>query len=540
MLRIDQLKLPIMRPEEQDAQLQQKILHLLRIPSDQLVEWRIVRRSLDARRGHEPQYVYVLDIVLKHEKKLRMPRGIHRQEPSKTLVFPQVGENLQKHPRPVVVGLGPAGMFCALMLARCGLKPLIIERGQPVEERSRTVEHFWNTGELHPSSNVQFGEGGAGTFSDGKLNTLIKDKEQIGQLVLREMVRAGAPEEILYVNKPHIGTDRLKQMVRHIREEILSLGGEIRFSTALKDLKVSETGALSGVYLCSGEDYEFVEASAVFLAIGHSARDTFSMLHNCGIPMEPKAFAMGLRVEHLQTWINEARYHEYADRLGVADYKVTHTASNGRGVYSFCMCPGGYVVSSASEEGGLVTNGMSNYAREGRNANSALIVTITPEDYASYAREDGPELAGMHFQRHFEQQAFALGGGRWQAPVQRVGDFHKRRCSTGLGQVSPTFTGGYVLADLHEILPEYMGQAIDEGLRQFGKQIQNFDHEDALLTGVESRTSSPVRILRSPQTGMSVVTGLYPVGEGAGYAGGIMSAAIDGVKAAHKYVSGLV
>lgn len=543
MLRIDQLKVSVDVPIDQ---LRGRIARLLKVDLNQILGYNVERRSLDARRGHEPQYVYVLAVEVKDEKKvlkkLRNPHGIHIQQTERGLQFPKMGEWLQNHPRPVVIGFGPAGMFCALMLARCGLQPIVIERGQPVEERTAAVEHFWKTGQLNPSSNVQFGEGGAGTFSDGKLNTLIKDKERIGHLVLEEMVKAGAPEEILYVNKPHIGTDKLKGMVRHIREEIRSLGGEVRFSTLMESLSYGDDGAVNGVWLqpAGAEEArkEFLEAEAVFLGIGHSARDTFSMLRDQKIHMEPKAFAMGVRVEHPQAWINEARYHEFADKLGAADYKVTHTASNGRGVYSFCMCPGGYVVASASEEGGLVTNGMSNFAREGRNANSALIVTVTPEDYEAYATETGDVLAGVRFQRELERRAFRLGGSNWKAPVQRVEDFHRHRATTALGCVEPTYTGGYTLADLHEILPLYMGEAIDEGLRAFGQKISCFDHGDALLTGIESRTSSPIRILRSAETGMSDTVGLYPIGEGAGYAGGIMSAAIDGVKAAHRYVSG--
>lgn len=539
MLRIDQLKAPIETPIDQ---LKGRIARLLKTDLAQVQGWTVVRRSLDARRGHEPQYVYVLDVELRDEKKvlkkLRSPHGIHVQQPEQGLVFPKMGEWLQNHPRPVVIGFGPAGMFCALMLARCGLQPIVIERGQPVEERTAAVQHFWKTGELNPMSNVQFGEGGAGTFSDGKLNTLIKDKERIGHFVLEEMVKAGAPEEILYVNKPHIGTDKLKGMVRHIREEIRSLGGEVRFSTLMESLRYDGEGAVNGVWISHEGQKECLETDAVFLGIGHSARDTFSMLHQQKVHMEPKAFAMGVRVEHPQSWINEARYHEFADKLGAADYKVTHTASNGRGVYSFCMCPGGYVVASASEEGGLVTNGMSNFAREGQNANSALIVTVSPEDYAAYAGFEGEVLAGVHFQRELERRAFRLGGSNWKAPVQRVEDFHLRRASTALGCVEPTYTGGYTLANLHEILPSYMGDAIDEGLRAFGQKISCFDHGDALLTGIESRTSSPIRILRSSETGMSETVGLYPIGEGAGYAGGIMSAAIDGVKAVQRYIHG--
>ena len=531
MIRIDQIKTSALETLDRN-----KIARFLHVPADQVKHFEIIRRSLDARRGHVPQYVYVVDVELKSCQKLRkMPQGVHIIEKKPVPATPDLSALLGEHHRPVVVGFGPAGMFCALTLARAGLKPIVLERGEPVEERTKKVQTFWQTGRLDTNSNVQFGEGGAGTFSDGKLNTLIKDKDQIGRRILKEMVRAGAPEEILYEAKPHIGTDKLRDMVRHIREEILSLGGEVRFGSRLEEL-VMENGALKGARLADGS---LVPAEALFLCIGHSARDTFEMLKKAGIPMQAKAFAMGVRVEHLQAWINEARYHEYADKLGPADYKVTHTASNGRGIYSFCMCPGGVVAASASEEGCLVTNGMSYYARDGVNANSALIVTVTPEDYVSYALGENDVLAGMRFQRDLEEKAFVLGGRNYHAPVQRVEDFHLRRASTGFGVVEPTFTGGVNPADLWEILPPYMSEALDEGLRAFDHKIHGFDHPDALLTGIESRTSSPVRILRDEASGQSVVRGLYPVGEGAGYAGGIMSAAIDGLRAAERYMASI-
>ncbi|MCR5005584.1 MAG: FAD-dependent oxidoreductase [Clostridiales bacterium] len=539
MIRIDQYKTPV-------GQLPttEEIARFLKIETQQIRSWNMVRRSLDARRGHEPQFVLVLDVEIAEEarylKRKKLPQGVHGKQEIPMFRPPYLGQRMAERPTPIVVGFGPAGLFCALMLARAGLKPLVIERGDPVEERSQQVERFWTAKTLDPDSNVQFGEGGAGTFSDGKLNTLIKDKEQLGRLVLTEMVKAGAPEEILYDAKPHIGTDRLQPMVRNIREEIRSLGGTVRFRTRLDGLRRTESGLLQADVTCCGRT-EALETDALFLCIGHSARDTFAMLEQSGIAMTAKAFAMGVRVEHLQSWIDQARYHGDADRLreivGAADYKVTHTASNGRGVYSFCMCPGGTVVASASEEGRLVTNGMSCYARDGKNANSALIVTVTPDDYAVFAQKENDVLAGVRMQQDLERRAFLLGGGAYQAPVQRVEDFHLRRASSSFGVVEPTYTAGVTPADLWEILPEFMGQALEEGLKAFDQSIQGFDHPDALLTGIESRTSSPVRILRDPETLMSSLKGLYPVGEGAGYAGGIMSAAIDGIKAARAYLT---
>ena len=539
MIRIDQFKTPVGKmPETAD------IARFLKLDPPQIISWTLIRRSLDARRGHEPQFVLVLDVEIENEarylQRKNKPQGVHQKEEAPFFTPPSLGQRVAERPTPVVVGLGPAGLFCGLMLARAGLKPLVIERGDAVEERTRSVETFWTKKQLDPDSNVQFGEGGAGTFSDGKLNTLIKDKEQLGRLVLTEMVKAGAPEEILYEAKPHIGTDRLQPMVRHIREEIRSLGGTVRFRTQLADLSQASDGNLRAEIASNGQT-ERIETDALFLCIGHSARDTFAMLEAQGIDMTPKAFAMGVRVEHLQSWIDQARYHDHADELrkqvGPADYKVTYTASNGRGVYSFCMCPGGTVVASASEEGRLVTNGMSRYARDGKNANSALIVTVTPEDYLTYAQKENDVLAGVHMQQDLERRAFLLGGGAYRAPVQRVEDFHLKRASRSFGVVEPTYTAGVTPQNLWEILPGFMGQALDEGLKAFDRSIHGFDHPDALLTGIESRTSSPVRILRDPVTLMSSMKGLYPVGEGAGYAGGIMSAAIDGVKAARAYLT---
>ena len=503
------------------------------------LSFEIVRRSLDARRGHTFHYVYIIDVTLAKEEKIykkgsRTHKNWQLLEKKPAYQMPQI----QQHPpmRPVVVGMGPAGLFCALLLARQGLRPLIIERGRPVEKRRLDTQRFFTKAQLDPDSNVQFGEGGAGTFSDGKLNTLVKDKSLRGRFVLEEFVKAGAPEDILYDAKPHVGTDRLQNVVRQMREELLSLGADIRFETRLEGLE-AEHDRITGVWLSHHGQRTLEKADALFLGIGHSARDTFQMLVDAGVHMTEKPFAMGLRIEHPQQMINQAQYREYAASpyLGAADYKLTYQASTGRGVYSFCMCPGGIVVAAASEPESVVTNGMSNYARDEQNSNSALLVTVTPEDYASYRPAAGV-LSGVFFQRELEKNAYHLGGSNYHAPVQCVGDFLQKKDSVSLGQVQPSFTGGTSFANLWDLLPEYMAASIAEGIQAFGQKLQGFDRPDAVLTGVESRSSSPVRIERD-ETFQSNLRGLYPIGEGAGYAGGIMSAAMDGMKAAEAYLA---
>lgn len=438
----------------------------------------------------------------------------------KNYQFPLPGTEKLEHV-PVIVGSGPAGLFCAWYLARAGYRPLVLERGQEAQKRKETVDRFWKDGVLDPDSNVQFGEGGAGTFSDGKLNTLVKDPNGRNHEVLKRFVEAGAPEEIVYQQKPHLGTDVLIGIVETMRHQIEEMGGSFRFETKVTDLCI-ENGRLTAVEV---NNEEKIPADACVLALGHSARDTFDMLHRRGVYMEPKSFAVGLRMEHPQKMINYDLYGEEENEfLGAASYKVTHTCENGRGVYSFCMCPGGYVVNASSEQGMLAVNGMSYQARDSKNANSALIVTVTPEDFP----EEGP-LGGIAFQRNLEKRAWEIGKGK--IPVQLFGDFKLHQKSSVFGEIEPQMKGAYVLADVRSILPKEIGDSIEEGVLAFGRKLKGFDRNDAILSGVESRTSSPVRIVRNRE-GYSNIEGIYPCGEGAGYAGGITSAAMDGIKTA--------
>lgn len=517
MLRLQQLKMPVQHTEQE---LRGKIIKTLRIHPEELIRYEIVKQSLDARGG-ELKYVYLVDAEVKREPTIlkKCPKQVSKAVRT-WYQFPAPGPERMKR-RPVIIGTGPAGLFCGLMLARAGYAPILLERGQCARERARTVERFWNTGILDTRSNVQFGEGGAGTFSDGKLNTLVKDPAGRNRKVLELFVEAGAPEKILYVNKPHLGTDVLIGIVTHMREEIIRLGGEVRFGCQVTDLKL-EAGAVRGVVI---RKQEFLEADQVVLAIGHSARDTFAMLKDHGILMQAKSFAVGVRMEHPQEMINRSQYGDpYPSCLPAAAYKVTRQTGGGRGVYSFCMCPGGYVVNASSEEGCLAVNGMSYQARDSRNANSAMIVTVTPEDFGS-----GDVLAGVEFQRRLERAAFALGGGK--IPVQLFGDFCQNRVSSTLGEVEPCVKGAYTFANVRAIFPEELSRALEEGILGCDALIRNFARADAVLSGVESRTSSPVRILRN-EGFESSIRGLYPCGEGAGYAGGITSAAMDGLKIA--------
>ena len=550
MLRVNQVKV---RPGHSDSDLKRSAAELLRVPKQDIMALKIIRQSVDARKKPEIWFRYSLDVTVRDEEK-----GLRRFRGKENLVcrtqqneyrFPEAGKARQTWPT-VIVGTGPAGLFCGYFLALHGYRPILLERGKCVEERCRDVEEFWEKGRLWTGSNVQFGEGGAGTFSDGKLNTLVKDRDGRNRVVLDTFVKFGAQERICYDAKPHIGTDVLLGVVKGMREEILRLGGQVHFESQVTDVEVKQ-GHITGVIVNGNWR---IDCRQLVLAIGHSARDTFAMLHKRQIPMEAKAFAVGLRVEHPQDMINENQYGA-ADpgSLGAASYKVAARAKNGRGVYSFCMCPGGYVVNASSEEGYTAVNGMSYSGRDGVNANSAVIVTVTPEDYG----ESGP-LAGIAFQRQLERKAYEIGGGR--IPVQRYEDFRRHVTGNdrdgnpdgmeirtryedndvvkrsgqreGLG-IIPQCKGGYQWADVDRILPEACNLAIVEGMEAFAAQIRGFNRPDACLSGVESRTSSPVRILRGEDM-QSKIRGLYPCGEGAGYAGGIMSAAMDGIRAAER------
>ena len=528
VIRISQIKLPVTHgPEE----LEKKAAKLLRLRPQEIVSLTIVRRSLDARKRGGLSYIYCVDVAVRgaEETVLRRAKSPEiARAPRETYRLPAPGgEPLGV--RPLIAGFGPAGMFCALMLARAGYRPLILERGADVDTRAAIVKRFWDGGPLDPECNVQFGEGGAGTFSDGKLNTLVRDPSGRNREVLRIFAEAGADPAITYVAKPHVGTDALRRVVKNIREEILRLGGEIRFGWKLADLEL-EGGTLRAVLAEHGAGRERIPAQALVLAIGHSARDTFVMLQDRRLNLEPKAFAVGLRIQHPQAQINRIQYGmEDPGALGAASYKLTARTGSGRGVYSFCMCPGGFVVNASSEAGRLAVNGMSNHDRGGKNANSALIVTVTPEDFP----EPGA-LGGVAFQRRLEEAAWQLGGGK--IPVQLYGDFKTGRVSGSLGRVAPAFEGGWAFANLRELLPKELSQAFLEGMDQFGRVMEGFDRADALLAGVESRTSSPVRIPRGEKL-ESAAGGIYPCGEGAGYAGGIMSAAMDGMKTAEALIA---
>ena len=543
MIRVNQLKLPV---EHKQEDLKKKAARALRITPEQIERLEIRRRSLDGRKKPELFYSSTVDIKTAREEQV-----LHRAKNSQAAIcrekpytFPKPGEEKLFSP-PVIAGAGPAGLFAGLMLARAGYRPVILERGEDVDSRRKRVDEFWKTGNLDVRSNVQFGEGGAGTFSDGKLNTLVKDPLMRNRLVLEIFCEFGADPSILYDSKPHIGTDVLSGIVKAMRQEIVRLGGQVRFCCQVTDL-VTEGGQICGVKVRQQErkpdenteeneddklqeKEEFLPAQAVILAVGHSARDTFSMLEEKKIPMDAKSFAVGLRIQHPQPLINLSQYgREKAGSLGAASYKLTRQTSTGRGVYSFCMCPGGYVVDASSEKGHLAVNGMSYHARDGKNANSALIVTVTPEDFP----EAGP-LGGVAFQRSLEKLAYQAADGR--IPVQLYEDYRAGRMSRQLGEIEPQMRGRWAFGNLREVMPEKLNLALLEAMEGFGQMIRGFDRPDALFAGIESRTSSPVRIWRNEEM-ESKVRGLYPCGEGAGYAGGITSAAMDGVKVAEAIV----
>lgn len=541
MLRLTNIKLDL---NHQADELEQAVLERLNISKEDLIDFTVFKRGYDARRKNNIILMYTLDVdTTKNEQLLlAFSKDQHiKQSPDTRYKFvAQAPENLTQ--RPVVIGMGPCGLFAGLVLAQMGFKPIILERGKEVRERTKDTFGFWRKKNLNTESNVQFGEGGAGTFSDGKLYSQVKDPKHYSRKVLNEFVEAGAPEEILYVSKPHIGTFKLVTMVEKMRAKIFELGGEVRFEERVDDITIEDVDGnkrLSKITLASGE---VIETNYVAFAIGHSARDTFTLLRDKGVFIKPKPFSVGFRIEHEQSVIDDARFGKNAGHpiLGAADYKLVHHCKNGRSVYSFCMCPGGTVVAAASEEGRVVTNGMSQYSRHERNANSAIVVGIDPSDFS-----DDPEnqdvLAGIEFQRRLEEKAYAIGGSNYDAPCQLVGDFLAGRKSGEHGEVVPSYKPGVTYCDLSETLPQYAVDAIREALPAFERKIKGFSMDDATLTAVETRTSSPIQITRDKESLQSLnVEGLFPAGEGAGYAGGILSAGIDGIKVAEAMALAMV
>ncbi len=527
MLRIRDIILPQVHDEHA---LYYHAAQALKVRASDIASLQIYRRSLDARKKPELRWVYTVDVTLRSGEGALMRRNrnpkITREEPYRYRI-PRV----QSESRPVVVGFGPAGMFVALVLAQAGLRPIVLERGEPAPERRKKVEAFWNGGALDPESNVQFGEGGAGTFSDGKLNTGTKNER--GRWILEQFVRAGAQEDILYDAKPHVGTDVLFTVVQNLRARILALGGEVRFGARLTGL-TQENGRLTGAVYEKNGAQETLACESMILAIGHSARDTFRALHALGIPMEPKAFSMGARIEHRQSAVDRAQYGKARDGgLPPADYKLSCHLPDGGSAYTFCMCPGGYVVAAASQPGGVVTNGMSCAARDGGNANAALLVTIKPEDFP-----DQSTLGGMLWQEEIEHRAFLAAGDSYRAPAQTVGDFLAHRTGAEPGEVHPTYRPGVTFCDLHEVLPEKITHTMEQAITELDKSLSGFASPEAVLTAPETRSSSPVRILRGGDR-QSTLRGLYPCGEGAGYAGGILSAAVDGMLCAEALMEEL-
>ena len=539
VIRINNIKL---KPDHTEAELLKAVKKALRLKNNCDIKSDIIKRSIDARHKPDIMYVYSVDVkklVINNKdtdlkafaKKTANNNIAYNEKVIYEFPYGRInnyeGAGIKEEDRPVIIGFGPAGMFAALKLSEAGLMPVVYERGDSVEERHRKVDEFWNTGKLDTQSNVQFGEGGAGTFSDGKLNT--GNSSIYSRKVLEEFVKFGAPKEIMYVAKPHLGTDNLVKIVKNIREYILEKGGQIFFEEEVIDFEIKK-GQIKSVIT---NQKRKIETDSVILAIGHSARDTFKKLNELGVKVAPKNFAVGVRIEHLQKDINIAQYGNKTKlRLGSADYKLVYHASNGRTCYTFCMCPGGKVMASNSEESSIVTNGMSNFARDGENANSALLVNISIEDFY----KESP-LDGMYFQEELEKKAFELGGKNYNAPIQRVEDFLENKTTTNLGKIKPTYMPGVTFANLNEILPEFVSNTLKEGLTELDQKLHGFAEHDAIMTGVETRSSSPVQITRDKETMNSInVQGLYPCGEGAGYAGGIMTAAIDGIKCAIKII----
>ena len=509
MIKITNIKI---RADLSDDELFEKIYKKYKINKNDVTERRIIKKSIDARNKADIFYNYSVELECKNENKIKNIQIVKKEEPFKIIV------NRKSSKRPVIIGAGPAGLFSALTFAQNGIKPIIIEQGKTVDERKKDVEEFQKTGKLNTLSNVQFGEGGAGTFSDGKLTSGIHNP--LCKIVLKEFYNFGAPEQILYINKPHIGTDNLINIIRNMRNEIIKLGGEFLFNEKVTDFEF-ENSKVTAV-ICSKR----IETDTVILAIGHSARSTFEKLYEKGVKMEKKNFSIGVRIEHKQSMINKSQYGEITKlKLPPAEYKMAYHGEN-RSCYTFCMCPGGTVIASSSEPETIVTNGMSVYARNGENANSAVLVNVTPNDF----KGESP-LEGMYFQKDLEQKAFKLGGSNYNAPIQRFEDFEKNVKSTHIGEIKPTYKPGVTLSNLNEILPDFISKTLVEGIKYFDKSIKGFAHPDAILTGVETRSSSPVQITRN-ENKQSNIKGLYPCGEGAGYAGGIMSAAVDGIKCA--------
>ncbi|HAN09200.1 MAG TPA: hypothetical protein DCP90_01130 [Clostridiales bacterium] len=529
MIRVSNINVNI----EDNRDLIDMVAGKLKILKTDIIDFKIRKESIDARKKDSIFLVYTIDVNIKNEERILKNKKLYAEKvEEKRYLLPAKGD-VKLDKRPVIVGSGPCGLFCGLILAEAGYRPIILERGRDVDARIKDVQNFWKNRVFNKDSNVQFGEGGAGTFSDGKLTTLVKDAESRMQKVLEEFVEAGAKEEILYKNKPHIGTDMLVNIVKNIREKIITLGGEVRFESKLTDI-ILENDKVKAIKI---NDTEILETDILVLAIGHSARDTFEFIYSKGIKIEQKPFSIGVRIEHKQSMIDKAQYGNYAGhkKLGAADYKLAYHAKNGRSAYTFCMCPGGEVVAAASEEGMVVTNGMSKNSRNKDNANSALLVNVGVEDFGS----EHP-LAGVEFQRKWERKAFQIAGSNYNAPAQLVGDFLKDGKSENVGAVKPSYTPNIKFTDLRECLPEYVSETIKEALLDFDKKIKGFANDDVLMTGVETRSSSPIRIVRGENMGSINILGIYPAGEGAGYAGGIMSAAIDGIKVAEmimkKYI----
>ena len=524
MIRIRQIKIPI--EKDNINHLKKKVSTILKCPEADIQKISISKKSLDARKKPNIFYIYEIDVDVKNEEHLLKKHQSNKDiflTPEEKYVYPKIGNKKLKH-RPIIVGSGPAGLFCAYLLAELGYHPIIIERGEKIEERVKSVENFWKTGVLNKNSNVQFGEGGAGTFSDGKLNTLVKDKNFRMKKVFEIFVESGADKDILYTNNPHIGTDVLRKIIINLRKKIIDFGGEFRYKTTLTNINTKENKMTS----IEINHKEIIETDILVLAIGHSARDTFEMLDKKAFFLEPKPFAIGLRIQHPQELININQYGKNSKLLPPASYKLTYQTKEGRGVYSFCMCPGGYVVNASSEERRLAINGMSYHDRNSQNANSAIVVTISSKDYGTNP------LDGLTFQRELEEKAYYLGNGK--IPIQTIKDFHNSVESKKLGNISPIFKGDYQLTDLNQIFPSYISTSIKEALLHFNQKIPGFNDDDALLAGVESRTSSPVKIPRGENL-ESHIKGIYPCGEGAGYAGGITTSAMDGLKVAESIIS---